>query len=88
VTVNSGSTSEITLTATGYKVKGVQYADLRWTGAAAQEVDIYRNGVRTTTLNDGFYTDPIGKKGGGTYTYQVCEAGSTAKCSNFVTIVF
>ena len=51
-------------------------------------VDVYRDGVIVvTTANDGSYTDSIGKKGGGTYTYKVCEENS-ARCSNELTVSF
>lgn len=76
------------LSANGYKSKGSKYADLTWTGATTASVDIYRNGsVVATTQNDGQYTDAISGKGGGTYTYQVCEAG-TSNCSTESTVVF
>jgi subtilisin family serine protease len=80
--------SAITLSARGYKVKGVPYADLTWAGAASTNVDVYRNGSRVvTTANDGVHTDRIGTKGGGSFTYRVCEAG-TATCSNSASIAF
>jgi hypothetical protein len=89
--VSGGGTEEpsgITLAATGYKVKGLQKADLEWSGATLASVDIYRDGgLITTTANDGFYTDNINQKGGGSYTYQVCEAG-TSTCSNEATVTF
>ena len=78
----------ITLTATGYKVKGMHKADLDWFGATSGNVDVYRDGtLLTTTANDGFYTDNIDKKGGGSYVYQVCEEG-TGPCSNASTVTF
>ena len=78
----------ISLTATGSKSKGVQQADLAWTGGTSTSVDVHRNDVKVaTTANDGDYTDAIGQKGGGTYTYKVCEAG-TATCSNDSTVTF
>jgi len=78
----------ITLAATGYKVKGRQYADLAWSGATSTNVDIFRDGVKIATVaNSGSYTDNIGKVGGGSYTYQVCEAG-TSTCSNTATVTF
>ena len=79
---------QITLTARGYKVQGRQTVDLSWSGATSSNVDIYRNGVLITTVpNNGFYTDRIGARGHGTYTYQVCEAGTTT-CSNQATVTF
>ncbi|HUP46277.1 MAG TPA: S8 family serine peptidase [Thermoanaerobaculia bacterium] len=78
----------ITLTASGYKVKGVQHADLSWSGATSTSVDVYRNGAWiTTTANDGAHTDNIGNRGGGSYTYKVCEAGTT-NCSNDANVSF
>lgn len=87
VTVTAPSSS-ITLSANGYKVRGVHTIDLSWSGATGTNVDVYRNGsLQITTANDGAYTDSTGNKGGGTYDYQVCEAG-TSSCSNTVTVVF
>jgi hypothetical protein len=78
----------MSLTVDGYKIKGNHTADLLWSGANSADVDIIRNGVIiVTTSNDGFYTDNIGSKGGATYTFQVCEAGTT-NCSAEVTIIF
>ena len=77
-----------TLSANGYKVKGYQKADLSWSGAVSTNVDVFRNSVKiTTTANDGAYTDNINRRGGGTYTYKVCEVG-TSTCSNEATVVF
>lgn len=85
---NSASSGGITLSATGYKVKGLQKADLSWDGATSTNVDIYRDGaLLTTTANDGFHTDNIDSTGGGSYTYKLCEAG-TATCSGEVTVTF
>ena len=70
-----------------YKVKGIRTADLSWSGATSS-VDVRRNGaVVVTTANDGLFTDTIGGKGGGTYTYRVCQAGTTT-CSPEVTVGF
>jgi hypothetical protein len=81
-------TSGFTLSASGRKVKGVQHADLTWSGASSSQVDVYRNNVKiTTTANDGSHTDNIGQKGGGSYLYKVCEA-STSTCSNESTVTF
>lgn len=32
--------------------------------------------------NDGFYTDSIGNRGHGIYTYKVCEAGTQTYSNN------
>jgi len=78
------------LTVTGSKVRGTKWADLAWTTGAtsATSVDVWRNGsFVTTTDNDGAYTESLGK-GGGSYTYKVCEAGGTSNCSSEVTVTF
>ena len=78
----------IGLSVRAYKVKGVRYADLSWSGATTADVAIYRNGsLVATTPNDSTFTDgPLGK-GGGSATYQVCEVG-TANCSNSVAVTW
>jgi hypothetical protein len=89
VTLTDPNQPNITLSVNGYKVKGVHTVDLTWSGATGTNVDIYRNSSPlTTTANDGAYTDSTGNKGGGaSYTYQVCEAG-TSNCSNTATASF
>ncbi len=86
ITVGGGSGGEFTLSVTAYKVKGVKYADLTWSGTTSTNVDVYRNGGKIdTTANDGTYKDgPLGK-GGGSATYEVCEPG-TSTCSNEVAV--
>jgi PKD repeat protein len=78
--------SGITLDAVGYKVKGKQQVDLTWSGAGTS-VDIYRDSEVITTGTDGAHTDNIGVKGGGSYTYKVCEF-ETTNCSDPLTVVF
>lgn len=88
VSVSETTTEGISLLASGYKVKGLQKADLSWSGATSTNMDIYRDGsLIATTSNDGSYTDHIDQRGGGTYTYQVCEAG-TSTCSSETNVVF
>jgi subtilisin family serine protease len=70
----------MTLSTRAYSSKGKRYVDLNWTNATTSNVDIYRNSVKViTTANDGAHTDALSSRG--TYTYQVCEAGSTTKCT-------
>jgi hypothetical protein len=89
ITVTVTSASGFTLTATTTKVKGVNHANLAWSGATGQNVDIRRNGsFLRSTANDGTEQDNTNTKGGQTFTYQICEAGSTSVCSNTVTVVF
>jgi hypothetical protein len=79
---------QITLSARGYKVQGVQTVDLLWTGATPSSIDVYRNGVSIVTVpNNGFYTDHPNGRGHATYIYEVCEAG-IGNCSNQVTVNF
>ena len=78
----------ITLEASGGKVRGRHTIDLTWTGAMSTNVDVWRNGVDiATTANDGAYTDATNNRGQGSYTYRVCEAGTTT-CSDEVTVTF
>lgn len=85
---NTGGGDDFTLSLNGYKVKGSKVVDLTWAGSSADNVDIYRDGsLIVQTVNDGFYTDNIGGKGGGSYSYQVCEAGTSA-CSSTMTFTF
>ncbi|MHC9512079.1 S8 family serine peptidase [Kangiella sp. M94] len=78
----------LSLSASGYKVKGRHSVDLTWSGAASANVDIYRDGqLLTTTSNDGAYTDSTNNRGGAVYSYQVCEAG-TSTCSSEVNVIF
>src|SRR5206468_590686 len=79
---------QITLTAQGRLVHGQRAADLSWSGATLNRVDVYRDGALiVTTKNDGFFTDRIGGPPPGTFTYQVCNAG-TQTCSNDATVTF
>ena len=81
VTVSSGGTTTITLTATKRVSGRSTYADLAWGGATTNYVDVYRNSSKlVTTANDGAYSDKL--RTAGTYTYKVCNAGSTTTCSN------
>ena len=75
----------ISLTASGYKLKGKHHVDLSWTGST--NVDVYRNGALLGVVSGSSYDDNIGNKGGATYTHQVCEA-DTSTCSNITTTVF
>lgn len=88
LTVSEGSTgSDITLTASAYKVRGVRYVDLSWSNTTGANVDIKINGTtETTTANDGSETLNLGRISG-TFIFTVCETDNSA-CSNEVTIVF
>ncbi|MEJ2511395.1 MAG: Ig-like domain-containing protein, partial [Anaerolineales bacterium] len=87
---SAATPSGLTLEGFGYKVKGVNTAELTWTGSSATAFDIYRNGnlleggVVGFGTNQNPYIDEVGLKG--TYSYQVCEANSQTICSNIVDI--
>ncbi|UCG22797.1 MAG: PKD domain-containing protein [Chloroflexota bacterium] len=92
--VSVGGGSALSLAAAGYKVKGVHHTDLSWSGASSSHLDIYRDGELLTTTPAPWpsgtmpYTDNTGQKGGATYLYRICEAGSTAVCSEEVSVTF
>lgn len=88
VTVTSPGGGGFTLAVTGYKVKGTKFADLTWWNATSTDVDVFLDGTKlVTTENDGAYTHDSGQKGGGSFTFKVCEAGTTT-CSNEVTVTY
>jgi PKD repeat protein len=79
---------EITLIATGYKVRGRKTTDLEWSGASGGEVEIYRDGVLIATPdNNGSYHDATNIRGGGSLTYQVCDTEGSI-CSNEVIVYY
>ncbi len=77
----------ISLQAREYKQSGLQKVDLSWTGPSAVSFDVYRNGVRITSIAATSYTDNINTKGRGSYTYEVC-APAAASCSNTAKVGF
>lgn len=81
--------SNIELSASGYKTKGKQAANLSWSGTQDSSVDIYRNGskIKAAASNNGSYNDNIGAKGGGSYRYEICAVNSS-NCSNTANVVF
>ncbi|NQZ88313.1 MAG: S8 family serine peptidase [Colwellia sp.] len=77
---------DIIADASGYRSKGKNKVNLTWSDAVTSSVDIYRNGsLRTTTANDGQFTDSF--KSYGSFTYKVCDQG-TNNCSADVTVNF
>jgi serine protease len=88
VTVAAPATGGIALTVNAYKVQGLQKADLSWNGASSSTVDVYRNNLKIASPdNTGAWTDNINVRGGGSYTYRVCDAGADT-CSPDVTASF
>jgi hypothetical protein len=87
-TTTTSTATSAKLSARGYKEKGLQKANLAWSGLSATSVDVYRNGSKiSTTANDGAMTDAIDNRGSGSYTYKVCEAG-TSTCTNQASVDF
>ncbi len=63
-------------------------SSLRWSGAATDHVDLYRDGaLLLTTGNDGRYLDELPVQPGTTVTYRVCEP-ATDRCSPEETATF
>ncbi len=64
-------------------------AELRWNGGGAL-VDIYRDGSRIAAgqSNNGSYNDILGKISSGSFSYEVCNAGSTTECDGPVSVSF
>ncbi len=77
------------VSATAYKVKGLQQVDLTWTGFSGP-VHVLRDGIRVTAsaVAGTSWTDVIGIKGGATYRYRVCLAADPTVCTSEVTVIF
>lgn len=86
VTVDDGTTpppAEMTLS--GTRSKGNRQANLSWTGGSTSNVDVFVNGsFNSTTANDGAISFSVSKNS--TYTFTVCEEGSTSVCTNQITL--
>ncbi|MEC4727698.1 S8 family serine peptidase [Shewanella sp. D64] len=79
---------DFSLSANGYKSKGVKKVDLSFNGAAGSNVDVYRDGsIIATTSASSIYTDTITSKGGGSYTYKACDEGTTS-CTSEQVVIF
>ena len=73
------------MTLSGNRSQGGRSANINWTGATTSNVDVYINGsFNNTTANDGSASYNVNK--GTSYTFKVCEEGSTATCSNEITL--
>lgn len=73
----------LTLTASIRRQKGNWFVDLAWTnGTAGGTVSITRNSepIASDVADDGVFTDDLGKKPGGSYSYEVCE-NDTGECA-------
>jgi hypothetical protein len=82
------STNGIQLKARGWVSTGRLVMELTWAGASGSTVDLYRNGVKLrNTANDGKALSTKLSTQLGTYTFKVCETGST-RCSNNASVTF
>ncbi|HEX6642681.1 MAG TPA: M36 family metallopeptidase, partial [Thermoanaerobaculia bacterium] len=83
-----GTPVAYTLTVSGAVQGGRPKSTLNWAGATGANVDIFRNSAKiTTTANDGNHVDQLAKNTHGTFTYQVCNAG-TSTCSNTASVTY
>jgi len=64
-------------------------AELTWNSGGAL-VDIYRDEspIAAGQSNNGSYSDNLGKNISGSFSYQVCNAGSTTECDGPVSVSF
>jgi len=73
------------ISVSGFRQKGNREAVINWTGATGSNVDVYINGsFNNTTANDGSAIYSVNKRN--SYTFQICEQGSTTSCSNTITL--
>jgi hypothetical protein len=82
-------TPAISITVRGYWARGLEKAEIKWSGVTTNQVDIYRDGTLIqTTRNDGRYVDPINLTvKPASYTYKVCNRGSGV-CSSTAAATF
>ena len=79
--------SGITLTTTGYKIKGWHNVHLEWDDVSP--VNIYRNNqLLLESVSGETYLNADIAKGSATYTYEVCRTASPNDCSNESQVVF
>jgi hypothetical protein len=84
---SSGSTS-ISLRVSGRVQSKAQYMTLDWTGAKGSRVEVERAGASTvSTENDGHFVLSRRWLGRVTYTYKVCQSG-TSICSESASVSF
>lgn len=80
--------ADVRLRMSTIKIRGVNHAMLTWSGAGGA-ADIYRDGsLLAANVDNNTYADNTNTRGPATFTYQVCEAGSTSACSNVVRVGF
>ena len=86
VTVSDGTQPPpANITLSGSRASNGRSITLNWSGATTTNVDVYVNGnFNNTTANDGTITYSVNKNT--TYTFDICEEGSTTSCSNSITL--
>ena len=86
VTVTDGTEPPpANISLSGTRASSGRSITITWSGAVGTNVDVYVNGsFNNTTANDGSATYTVNKKN--TYTFEVCEEGSTTSCSNSITL--
>ncbi|HYK02116.1 MAG TPA: M36 family metallopeptidase [Thermoanaerobaculia bacterium] len=86
--VCGGTAPAITLTVSGAVQGRTPKATLSWSGITGTNVDVFRNNVKiVTTANDGNHVDSLAKGTTGTFTYKVCNVGTTT-CSANASVTF
>jgi alpha-tubulin suppressor-like RCC1 family protein/subtilisin family serine protease len=84
IAVVAAEPDHISLVAEAYQSRARFYAELTWSGATSDQVDILRDGELLTTVdNNRRYIDELEEQARGTtITYQVCRVGSREVCSD------
>lgn len=78
LTIADAPAITLTLSKTPRTARRTQ-VNLAWSGATGVNVDVYRNGVLAlSTANDGAYSE---NRTPGTWSYRICQTGSTSACS-------
>ncbi|MFT5452774.1 MAG: serine protease, partial [Enterobacterales bacterium] len=73
------------ITLTGTRSGNLRSVTLNWSGAIGTNVDVYVNGnLNNTTANSGTISYNVSKRQ--SYTFEICEEGSTSACSNSINL--
>jgi len=88
ITINPDAGGALTLSVSKSRNKGTWFSDLIWAGGVGTgQVTITRNESAVSgspTANDGVFSESMGKKASGSYTYVVCESDSSICASDTV----
>lgn len=89
VTEPEAPTGDFNLTVNSEKVQGKMIFTLTWNPSSSQNVDVFRDGIKVTTVeNNGLYKDQTNIRGSGTMTFKLCDSGSTTNCSGEVKVSY